>query len=76
MEGGGFKWKNIPGKLKYVSVGSDGTVWGVNAANNIYRRTGSTWTNVPGNLKQISAGASNQVWGVYIRNGAIYTRTF
>jgi hypothetical protein len=72
----GSTWKNIPGRLKYVSVGSDGTVWGVNAGNVIYRRNGSTWTSVAGNLKQISAGASNQVWGVYIRNGAIYTRTF
>jgi hypothetical protein len=57
-------WERIAGALKYVSVASDGTVWGVNASDNIYRRTGNTWTQVPGALKQLSVGNASTIWGV------------
>jgi hypothetical protein len=58
----------IPGPLKYVSVASDGTVWGVNANDMIYRRDGNYWTQIPGRLKQISVGSSSRVWGVNANN--------
>jgi hypothetical protein len=47
-----------------VAAAADGTVWGVNSANNIFRWTGSGWQPVPGALKQISTGDVNKVWGV------------
>ena len=57
-------WWHIAGSLKYVSVASDGTVWGVSASNNIYRRTGNVWTQVSGALKQLSVGDASMAWGV------------
>jgi hypothetical protein len=46
-----------------VSVASDGTAWGVNASDKIYRRTGNAWTQVSGALKQLDAGSTDVVWG-------------
>jgi hypothetical protein len=57
-------WLFTKGALKHVSVASDGTVWGVNSADQIYRRDGTTWTRIPGALKQVSTGSANQIWGV------------
>lgn len=37
---GGTGWKHIDGKLKQISVGKSG-VWGVNAQNQIFYRTGT-----------------------------------
>lgn len=67
-------WKQVPGSLKWVSVGADGTVWGVNENDDIFRRTGDTWTQIPGKLKQISVGNADNVWGVN-SNDYIYRRT-
>ncbi|OJY24734.1 MAG: hypothetical protein BGO98_19080 [Myxococcales bacterium 68-20] len=64
----------MAGALKHVSVAADGTVWGVNAADKIYRWTGSAWEQVAGALSQISAGSAAQVWGVN-SDGKIYQRT-
>ena len=58
-------WTIVPGALKHVSVAADGTVWGVNSADNIYRWLGGgDWVQIPGSLKQISVGSASQVWGV------------
>ncbi|MBL9041547.1 MAG: hypothetical protein JNM83_08090 [Myxococcales bacterium] len=54
----------IQGSLKHVSVGADGTVWGVNASDQIFRRSGDTWEHIPGALKQVSVGSVSQVFGV------------
>jgi hypothetical protein len=73
-------WKQIAGALKHVSVAADGTVWGVNAADNIYRWNGSSWTQVSGALKQISVGSATLIWGVnaadkiYRWNGSSWTQ--
>ncbi len=61
----GNSWTCIEGRLKHVSVGSDGTVWGVNSSDLIYRYNGNnTWTNIPGRLKHVSVGSDGTVWGV------------
>ena len=60
----GYPWTQIEGKLKHISAAADGTVWGVNSSDTIYRRTGSTWTSISGKLKQISVGSSAHIWGV------------
>ena len=57
-------WQQVAGALVQVAVAADGTVWGVNAANQIFRRDGAAWTRMPGALKQVSVGAQNAVWGV------------
>jgi virginiamycin B lyase len=57
-------WQQIPGALTWVSVAQDGTVWGVNSSDNIFRWTGNGWQQVPGALKQISVGNTTNVWGV------------
>jgi hypothetical protein len=76
----GPPWTQVPGALKYVSVGADGTVWGVNASDKIYRRSGTQWQQVAGALKQISVGNAANVWGVnasdkiYRWNGSGWTQ--
>ena len=75
----GTSWQKVGGKLQHVSVSPQGHVWGVNSANNIYIRTGTTtsnkggnsWKQIPGSLKQISAGGSG-VWGVNAQNEVYY----
>lgn len=57
-------WTSIPGSLKCVACASDGTVWGVNSADNIFRWLGGGWEQIPGGLKQVSVGAATQIWGV------------
>ncbi|HRI06404.1 MAG TPA: RICIN domain-containing protein, partial [Nannocystaceae bacterium] len=57
-------WQQVPGGLKHVSAGVDGTVWGVNAADQIWQWTGGGWQQMPGALKQISVGSASQIWGV------------
>lgn len=59
-------WNQVSGKLKYVSAASDGTVWGVNSRDNIFRfnAAAGNWTQIPGALKQVSAGSASLVWGV------------
>jgi Tectonin domain len=66
-------WTSVHGALKYVSVGADGTVWGVNADDKIYRWNGGSgvWDPISGALKQISVGSAANVWGVN-KNDKIY----
>jgi virginiamycin B lyase len=60
----------IPGALTQVSIGADGSVWGINAGQQIYNRNFASdgWTNVPGSLKSISVGNANAVWGLNYTN--------
>jgi hypothetical protein len=74
-------WVPVAGSLRYVSVGADGTVWGVNAVDRIFRSDNpGDWTQVDGALKQISVGDHDTVWGVnaadsiFRWNGASWTR--
>lgn len=57
-------WGRVPGGLKHVSAGVDGTVWGTNGAHDIWRWNGTTWEQMPGKLMQISVGSADHVWGV------------
>lgn len=61
-------WIPIHGALRYVSVGADGTVWGVNAGGQPFRLSGSQWTAQPGRLSQISVGNAGTVWAVNSAN--------
>jgi hypothetical protein len=56
---------NVPGALKQVSVGADGTVWGINAQQQIYEyHSDPGWTNIPGALTQIAVGSGAAIWGI------------
>jgi hypothetical protein len=59
-------WQHIPGTLTSVSVGRDGSVWGVNAQGTIFQYMGSGggWHQIEGKLSQISVGDTSNVWGV------------
>ncbi|XP_076153298.1 fish-egg lectin-like [Alosa pseudoharengus] len=48
--GGTMSWTHVPGSLSMIEVGSDGSVYGVNSAGNIYRREGVTACNPTGTL--------------------------
>ena len=58
------EWKPVPGALKQISAASDGSVWGVNSAGQVFRRTGDTWQGVAGQLMQVSVGSAQNIWGV------------
>jgi hypothetical protein len=58
-------WKQIPGKLKHVSVDPSWT-WGVNSNNEIYKcktPCSGLWSKVEGGLVQLDVG-QDEVWGV------------
>lgn len=67
-------WEQIAGALKHVAVGRDGTVWGVNANDEIFRRDAGAWTRIAGALKQVSAGDAGDIWGVN-KNNEIFRRS-
>ncbi|KAL2102838.1 hypothetical protein ACEWY4_002006 [Coilia grayii] len=48
--GGTMSWTHVPGSLAMVEVASDGTIYGVNPAGDIYRREGVTPCNPTGTL--------------------------
>ncbi|XP_015261517.1 PREDICTED: fish-egg lectin-like [Gekko japonicus] len=52
----------VPGVLTQIDA-SNGQVFGVNRASNIYTLYGTTWTQLPGLLTHVTTGF-NGVWGV------------
>ena len=64
VSGPSTPWVPVSGALKQVSAAADGTVWGVNASDNIFLRAGDKWEPVAGALKQVSVGSASIVWGV------------
>ena len=54
-------WTNVPGRMKSISVGSDGSVWGIRQDNTIWysMRVGGSWSMEGGQLVQISARSMN-----------------
>jgi hypothetical protein len=66
LSGTGAAWQQVPGLLFQISVGSDGTVWGLNSAGQAYffNPQTQTWQQAPGLLTQIAVGASGFVWAL------------
>jgi len=60
------EWKRIEGSLKQVTVGHDGSVWGVNSKHEVFTYAGSNKWNLVGDVKlrQIDAVNKDNVWGV------------
>jgi hypothetical protein len=59
-------WKQVAGALKHISAAADGSVWGVNSDDKIFRRDSAAgvWERISGELKQVSVGSSGNIWGV------------
>jgi hypothetical protein len=63
-------WTTAIGTLAQISVGTSSLIWGVDAANNIYRAvvdgTGkiTSWQKVDGSLKWISVAGDGTIYGV------------
>jgi hypothetical protein len=60
--------------LRRVSMGSDGTRWGVNGSDAIYRCVNNGWGQIAGALHQIAVGSASNVWGVNA-GGSLYKWT-
>ena len=63
----GSNFVQVPGSLDHISVGADGSVWGLNSntySDNIYKWDGNNFVAVPGNLESIAVGNKDNVWGV------------
>jgi hypothetical protein len=62
----GQPWEQMAGSLSQISVGSDGTVWGLNSAGQPYmfNPQTQTWLQAPGFLTQITVASSGVVWGL------------
>jgi hypothetical protein len=62
----GPNFEHIAGSLVQISVGADGSVWGINSAEQIftYNPHSGGWTQIPGSLNQIAVGSGSAVWGI------------
>ncbi len=58
------QWQQTPGTLSNVSIGADGTVWGVDKAGRVLNWDGANWKPMPGQLVQVAVGSALNVWGV------------
>eukprot|EP00484_Ammonia_sp_Unknown_P020146 CAMPEP_0197032744 /NCGR_PEP_ID=MMETSP1384-20130603/11337_1 /TAXON_ID=29189 /ORGANISM="Ammonia sp." /LENGTH=960 /DNA_ID=CAMNT_0042462447 /DNA_START=229 /DNA_END=3111 /DNA_ORIENTATION=- len=60
--------------LDHISIGWDGTMWGIDTSDNIYAysESASSWSQIGGSLKQISVGSSSNVWGINVNNYIYY----
>ncbi len=73
----------VPGALTQISVGADGTVWGLNSGGQIFEyNSGSGWTMIPGGLSRVIVGSASAVWGlnasqeIFSRNVAASSWTY
>lgn len=58
-------WQKVNGSLKWVSAAGDGTVYGVNSVNAVFKYTGTnSWKPVAGTLTQVSVGDVSRIWGI------------
>ncbi len=64
-------FSSVSGALTQISVGADGSIWGLNSSQQIFTYGSSGWTNIPGALLQIAVGSSDAVWGLN-EDGQIY----
>ena len=62
----GSSWSQIQGGLAHVSIGVDGSIWGVNQNRQIFRKASvsASWQTVQGELVQIDALDYNNMVGV------------
>ena len=70
----GLGLEALPGSLQQVSVGPDGSMWGINGSDQIYRYNpaNQTFVHVAGALTEIAVGGDGSVWGINAA-GSIYS---
>jgi|GEM_PF-1536506 len=65
LEWGGSTWQRIAGgNMASISVGTDGTLWGVDANHAIFSFDGSAWQPVPGTMQKVSIGSAQYIVGL------------
>ncbi len=65
LEWGGSTWQRIAGgNLVSISVGIDGTLWGVDVNHAIFSFDGSAWQSVPGAMQKVSVGSAQYIVGL------------
>lgn len=65
LEWDGSTWQRIAGgSLVSISVGTDGTLWGVNANHAVFSFNGSGWQPVPGAMQKGSVGSAQSIAGL------------
>lgn len=65
----------VPGHLSQVSVGDDGSAWGVDAAHHVFHYASGAWGQVPGALAEVEVAAGDDVWGLTPQGGAVRRAT-
>jgi virginiamycin B lyase len=68
----GNAWVPVDGGLTSLSVAADGTVWGVNSNQDVFRWEGEKWAGIQSaKLTNISVGSANNVLGVNAAGEAV-----
>jgi hypothetical protein len=68
----GSQWTRIAaGTMRSISAASDGTMWGVDQANNVYAWNGSGWTQQSGTMQKVAVGSAQQIAGLDT-NGSLF----
>lgn len=63
--GNALSLTQVPGALAQISVGADGSVWGLNSGGQIFNYSANQgWVYIPGTLAHITAGSASAVWGL------------
>lgn len=61
----GSTWQRIAGgNLVSITVGIDGTLWGVDPHHAIWSFNGSDWQPVPGTMQKVSVGSAQSIAGL------------
>lgn len=58
----GSGWTAVDGGLVEIDAASDGSVWGVNDAQGIFRRENGGWAQIAGAAFDVSASRNGQAW--------------
>nr|AHG59329.1 Lectin [Latimeria menadoensis] len=77
----GSKWQHVPGKLKMIEVGTDGSVYGVNSEGRLYQREGiadcnpigTSWNYIENNFKISHVSYDNHLLWLILPDDSIKT---
>lgn len=70
----GGSWALVAGAMQQVSVGDDGTLYGIDASDHVWHWQGDKFVKIPGILRELAVGSAEHLWGVQAPQ-AIYRRT-
>lgn len=65
MQWGGSQWKQLAtGTMRSISAAADGTLWGVDQANNVQAWNGSSWVQQSGTMQKVAVGSAQSIVGL------------